>query len=60
FKKGHRVRLEVSSSNFPHFDRNPNTGHDFGADAEIRVARQEVHHSRQYPSHLLLPVIPGR
>ena len=59
FQKGHRIGLEVSSSNFPHFDRNPNTGHDFGVDAEIRVARQEVCHSRQYPSHLLLPVVPA-
>ncbi len=36
FKAGHRIRLEVSSSNFPRFDRNPNTGHDLFADAETR------------------------
>jgi putative CocE/NonD family hydrolase len=59
FKKGHCLRLEVSSSNFPRFDRNPNTGHAFGVDAELRAARQTVHHSRAYPSHLLLPVVPG-
>ncbi|MBI2502373.1 MAG: CocE/NonD family hydrolase [Candidatus Latescibacteria bacterium] len=58
FKKGHCLRLEVSSSNFPRFDRNPNTGHEFGMDSELRAARQTVHHSRAYPSHLLLPVIP--
>lgn len=58
FKKGHSIRLEISSSNFPHYDRNPNTGHDFGADAELRVACQEVHHSRQHPSKIILPVIP--
>ncbi len=58
FKKGHQIRVEVSSSNFPRFDRNLNTGHTLGMDAEIRVARQTVHHSRQYPSHILLPVIP--
>jgi putative CocE/NonD family hydrolase len=58
FKKGHRIRLEVSSSNFPHFDRNPNTGHDFGVDAEVRIARQEVHHNAQHPSHLVLPIVP--
>lgn len=58
FMVGHRIRLEVSSSNFPHFDRNPNTGHDFGIDPETIIAHQEVHHSRQYPSHLILPVVP--
>lgn len=60
FKKGHRMRLEISSSNFPRFDRNPNTGHEFGMDAEMCVARQTVHHSRKYPSHIVLPVIPSR
>lgn len=58
FKAGHRLRLEVSSSDFPHFDRNPNTGHDFGIDAEIAVARQTVLHDQRYPSHVVLPVIP--
>ncbi len=59
FKRGHRIRLEVSSSNFPRFDRNPNTGNDLGIDSELRPARQTVHHSRRYPSHLVLPVIPA-
>ena len=59
FRKGHSLRLEVSSSNFPRFDRNPNTGNTYGKDAETRVARQTVHHSRNYPSHLVLPVIPA-
>jgi len=58
FKKGHRIRLEVSSSNFPLYDRNLNTGNPLGQDAEIRVAHQTIHHSRAYPSHLTLPVIP--
>jgi putative CocE/NonD family hydrolase len=58
FKAGHRVRLEISSSNFPRYDRNPNTGHDFGADTELRSANQTVLHNQQYPSHLVLPVIP--
>lgn len=58
FRKGHRIRVEVSSSNFPHFDRNPNTGHPFGKDAELRQARQAVYHSQEYPSHIILPVIP--
>jgi putative CocE/NonD family hydrolase len=58
FKAGHRLRLEVSSSNFPRYDRNPNTGHDFGVDAELRTAEQTVFHDSRYPSHLVLPVIP--
>ncbi len=59
FRKGHRIRLEISSSNFPRFDRNLNTGHEFGTDAEMRTAHQTVYHSREYPSHILLPVIPA-
>jgi hypothetical protein len=59
FLKGHRIRVEISSSNFPRFDRNPNTGHEFGVDAEMRQARQTIYHSKEYPSHILLPVIPG-
>jgi len=58
FLEGHRIRLEVSSSNFPRFDRNPNTGHPFGKDGEIATAEQKVHHGAVYPSHLILPVIP--
>lgn len=58
FKKGHRIRVEVSSSNFPHFDRNHNTGNDLGTDTEMRRARQTVQHASTHPSHVLLPVIP--
>ena len=58
FKPGHRVRLEISSSNFPRFDRNPNTGHEFGADAELAQAKQTVFHDRDRPSHVVLPIIP--
>jgi putative CocE/NonD family hydrolase len=58
FLPGHRIRLEVSSSNFPRFDRNPNTGGVFGEDAELRRATQTVHHSSQRPSRLVLPVVP--
>ncbi len=57
FQRGHRVRLDISSSSFPKYDRNPNTGHDFGVDSELAVAQQRVYHSRKYPSHLALPVI---
>ena len=58
FKAGHRIRLEVSSSNFPRFDRNLNTGHRPGMDAEVRVAEQTVYHDSPHPSHITLPVIP--
>ena len=56
FKRGHRIRVHVTSSDFPHFDRNPNTGHDFGIDSEIRNANQTLHHDAQYPSHIVLPI----
>jgi hypothetical protein len=59
FRKGHCIRIEISSSNFPRFDRNPNTGHAFGLDTELRAARQTIHHCAKYPSHVLLPVIPA-
>ena len=58
FKEGHRVRLEVSSSKFPRFDRNLNTGHQPGLDSDMRVADQTIYHDRLRPSHLTLPVIP--
>jgi uncharacterized protein len=60
FKAGHRIRLEVSSSNFPRFDRNPNTGHELFVDAETRPALQTVMHEREFASYLTLPVIPQR
>jgi putative CocE/NonD family hydrolase len=59
FRAGHRIRLELSSSNFPRFDRNPNTGRLIADEREFRVARQTVFHGRETPSHVLLPVIPG-
>jgi putative CocE/NonD family hydrolase len=58
FLAGHRVRLEISSSNFPRFDRNPNTGHPFGRDNELRPAMQTVLHDAAHPSHVVLPVVP--
>jgi len=59
FKRGHRIRLDVTSSNFPRWDRNPNTGHAFGADAELAVAHQTILHDAEHPSYVLLPVIPA-
>ena len=58
FKAGHQIRVEVSSSNFPRFDRNQNTGSTPGLDAEIELAHQTIYHNAQYPSHITLPVIP--
>jgi putative CocE/NonD family hydrolase len=58
FKAGHRLRLDVSSSSFPRYDRNQNTGHELGMDAEFRAANQTVFHDNRYPSRLILPVIP--
>ncbi|MBM3890304.1 MAG: CocE/NonD family hydrolase, partial [Verrucomicrobia bacterium] len=58
FLPGHRIRVEISSSNFPRFDRNSNTGHPFGADAERQKATQTVYHDATHLSHILLPVIP--
>ena len=59
FRAGHRIRVELSSSNFPRWDRNLNTGHSIGLDAERRVAQQTIYHDAARPSHVLLPVIPG-
>ena len=58
FLPGHRVRLDVSSSNFPRIDRNLNTGGRIGFETTWQVARNTVHHSVEGPSHLVLPVIP--
>jgi putative CocE/NonD family hydrolase len=58
FKAGHRIRLEVSSSNFPHYARNLNTGRTDGSEASARIAEQTVLHSADHPSRLELPVAP--
>ena len=58
FARGHRIRLDISSSNFPHFDVNPNTGEPEGAWIRSRVATNTVHMDRLRPSHIVLPVIP--
>ena len=58
FRRGQRIRLSVSSSDFPNFDRNHNTGRDYWSDPELRPARQTVYHDAARPSRLTLPVIP--
>jgi len=57
FLKGHRVRVEISSSNFPRFDRNPNTGRPIADETALRKASQMIYHDRQHPSRIILPVI---
>jgi putative CocE/NonD family hydrolase len=57
FKAGHRIRLWLSSSYFPHIDRNPNTGRPFGEDSEMISARQTIYRGKKYPSCVILPVI---
>ena len=60
FLAGHQIRVEISSSNFPRFDRNLNTGSENnGLEDRWEVAHQTVFHSKAYPSHILLPVIPA-
>ncbi len=58
FLKGHSIRVHLTSSNFPLWDRNPNTGHEQGMDAEMQVAEQTIYHNEEYPSHIVLPIIP--
>jgi putative CocE/NonD family hydrolase len=58
FLPGHRIRLEIASSNFPRFDRNLNTGEDPANGTRMVTAKQTIYHNAQYPSHVLLPVIP--
>ena len=60
FRAGHRLRLDVTSSNFPRVDRNMNTGNPFGEDAEGIPAVQAVYHDGQFASYVELPVIPPR
>ncbi len=57
FKKGHRIRIEISSSNFPRFARNLNTGGNNYDEKEGVTAQNSVHHSSMYPSHIRLPII---
>jgi putative CocE/NonD family hydrolase len=58
FKAGHRIRLYISSSNFPRFNRNLNTGEDIIGSSRSLRAHQTIYHDRAHPSALILPVIP--
>jgi putative CocE/NonD family hydrolase len=60
FQAGHRLRVEISSSNFPRFDRNPNSGAGLHTEAkDLHTAQQRVFHDTEHPSHIVLPVIPN-
>ncbi len=59
FKKGHSIRVEISSSNFPRYNRNLNTGNPIATDTEITIANQTIYHNSNHPSHVTLPVIPS-
>ncbi|WP_378730350.1 CocE/NonD family hydrolase [Nocardia brasiliensis] len=59
FKAGHKIRLEISSSDFPQYAPNPNTGAPFGTSDEIRTAQQTIYHDPAHPSSVILPIIPA-
>ena len=58
FKAGHRIRLDIASSNFPKFDVNPNTGEPMGRHTRTEQARNTVYADSARPSHVVLPIIP--
>ena len=58
FQRGHRIRLDVSSSNFPRFDVNPNTGEPLNDNRRVQVAENTIYTDAAHPSQLILPVIP--
>lgn len=57
FKTGHRIRLDISSSNFPRFDVNPNTGGPLGRERRFELADQAIYHDAEHPSQIILPII---
>jgi putative CocE/NonD family hydrolase len=57
FKKGHQIRIEVSSSNFPRFERNLNTGGANYNESKGVIAKNKIHHSKEYPSQIRLPFV---
>jgi uncharacterized protein len=60
FVRGHRIRVDISSSNFPHFDANPNTGEPEGRSRSRRTATNRIYLEAGRPSHVVLPIIPAR
>jgi uncharacterized protein len=60
FKRGHRIRVDISSSNFPRFDINPNTGEPLNDNRRTKIAVNTVYHDASRPSQIVLPIVPGR
>ena len=60
FKAGHRIRVDISSSNFPRFDVNPNTGEPPGRSIRKAIAENAVYHDHHHSSHIVLPVVPAK
>jgi uncharacterized protein len=58
FGRGHRIRLDLSSSNYPRFDLNPNTGDPLGVSGRAVPADVTIYHDAEHPSYLLLSVVP--
>jgi hypothetical protein len=60
FRKGHRLRVDISSSNYPRFDLNPNTGEPLALHTHTIPATNTIYLSKEYPSHVIVPFIPAR
>jgi len=60
FQRGHKIRIDVSSSNFPHFDVNPNTGEPEGTGLTRNIARNTLYLDKHRASHVILPIVPAR
>lgn len=60
FKRGHRIRVDVSSSNFPRFDVNPNTGEPLNDNRQTKIAINTVYHDAEHPSQIVLPIVPAK
>lgn len=58
FQPRHKIRVDITSSNFPQFDRNPNTGEPLGSSDRVRIAKQTIHHGAAQASQIVLPVVP--
>jgi uncharacterized protein len=58
-KRGHRLRLDISSSNFPRFDVNPNTGEPLGLNRSIKIAENTIYHDPAHPSAVKLSLLPA-
>jgi hypothetical protein len=60
YRQGHRLRIEISSSAFPKYDRNLNTGDALGQTTRMQVAEQKIFHDREHPTYVILPVVPRK